>query len=222
MARPKAPPKEKKPIVTTKAPEVEALARELIAQDHPTLADAGIKYGFIGEGKRQKEFGKVVLVPEPLRTLLERPNVQFVLVVSPAHWKRMDDMQRRQALDALLCAISFDGKMPRREKPDATIFRANIMRYKGQGEALEEVFRGIQLILPEMAAADAEPPSVTIEMGDTKAVLTPETAKNITKALGGTKEQKPRMKGVDGLGNPLPTPKRGAKATGPQQPTAGG
>jgi hypothetical protein len=238
MARPKAPPKEKKPIITTKAPDVEALARELIEADHIGLKDAGIKCGFFGDGKKQKDFGRVVLVPEPLRVLLERPNVQFVLVVSPAHWNRMDDMQRRQALDALLCGISFDGKMPRREKPDAAIYRANIMRYKGRGEALEQVFRGIQLTLPEINSVDAvaavpdnvdpetgeikpdekpaqkprrpktdgfgvplpEKPSVTLSMGETTAVITPETGKTIDKLLKA---------------------KRGAKATGPQQPTAG-
>jgi hypothetical protein len=239
MARPKAPPKEKKPIVTTKAPAVEELATQIIAESHPSLEKAGIKYGFYGEGKKQKRFGRARAIPETTRTLLERPGVQFEVVISPGHWNRYNEHQRRQGLDEVLCSMSFDGKVARIEKPDFKGYRANILRYGVEGhEELEDAFRNIQLILPEMSAAtnalpipanvdpetgeikpDEKPaqkprrpkadgfgaslperPSVTLSMGDKSATLTPETGKNIDKALKG---------------------KRGAKATGPQQPTAG-
>ena len=252
MARPRAPKKEPKPIVTTKAPAVEELAKELIEKDHPSLKLAGIVYGFFGEGKKLKSFGKVRAIPETTRTLLSKPGTQFEVIVSPDRWNRFSEQQRRQALDALLCSMSYDGKVARIEKPDFKGYRANILRYAQEGlagyEEFAESFRGIQLTLPEINTADAdvspvpatvdpetgeyiEQPSVTITMGDTTAVLTPETAENITKALNEKKapkpsgkssgEQKPRFAGADGFGAKNEPAKRGAIADGPRIPVGG-
>jgi hypothetical protein len=244
MARPKAPPKEKKPIVTTKAPpEVEALAKELIEADHPSLKDAGIVYGFFGEGKKMKRFGKAEVIREHVRTLLSRPGTQFNILISPDRWRSYNDHQRRQHMDELLCSLSYDGKVARVEKPDCSLFRANVLHYGVEGhEKLEATFRNIQLTLPELLAGevesvpanvdpetgeimdagttgDGEAPSVTLSMGGTTAVLTPETRKNVDKLLKG--EQKPRIKGADGFGAVPEKPKRGATAAGPQVPAGG-
>jgi hypothetical protein len=241
MAKPRAPKKEPKPIVTTKAPDVEALAKDLIETDHPSLKIAGIVYGFFGEGKKQKRFAKARAIPETTRTLLSKPGTQFEVIVSPGHWGRYNEHQRRQALDEVLCSMSYDGKVARIEKPDFRGYRANILRYGVEGnEELEESFRDIQLTLPVRFSGEVEPvpanvdpetgeiieagttgdgeaPSVTLSMGDTTAVLTPETRKNVDKLLKG--EQKPRIKGADGFGAKTEAPKRGATAAGPQVPT---
>ncbi len=235
MARPKAPPKEKLPINTTPAPDVRKMATELIAQFFPLLkdlAEAGIECGFWGEGVKMKKFGKVEAPKEHIRTLMKRPGVHFVVAVSPKHWARYDDRQRRQALHNLMCGMCWDGKVASVIGPDFRGYRKNLLDFGGQlPEELETAFRGIQLVLPEMTASEVpvnvdtetgeitEGPSVTLEMGGHKAALTPGTGKNITKALNEKKPPAPRGGKTDGFGNPI---KRGAKATGPQQPAAGG
>jgi hypothetical protein len=237
MARPKGPPKEKKPVVTTKAPAVEELAKGLIEKHHPSLKLAGIRYGFYGEGKKMKRFGKAAVVPEPMRVLLERPNIQFEVLVAPGLWNKYDELRRSQMLDEILCSMSFDGKVARIEKPDFKGYRANILRYGVEGhEELEPAFRNIQLILPvgdvpdnvDMATGeitDAPVASAALDkaMGELQAAV-PQGG-SVTITAGGKsatlrgKEQKPRLKGVDGLGNPLPdSTKRGARPTGPQVP----
>jgi hypothetical protein len=215
MARSPAPPKEKKPVVTTKAPGVEALAKELIDESHPSLKLAGIKYGFYGEGKKQKRFGRARAIPEPTRVLLERPSIQFEVVISPGHWNRYNARQRRQALDEVLCSMSFDGKVARIEKPDFKGYRANILRYGVEGhEELEEAFRNIQLVLPSMAAGDVSPVPANVDPETGEITDAGPTAEDLMRVAD--KGAKP-PRGKDGFGNALPK-KRGAVPTGPQAP----
>ena len=239
MARQKAAPKEKKPIVTTKAPDVEALAKDLIERFFPTLVGSGIVYGFFGEGKKQKKFGVAKAFDEPTRTLLSKPGTVARIIVSPSHWRRFNERQREQALHELLCSVSYDGQVVRIEKPDFKGFRANILHFGVEGnEELEFAFRNIQLILPgttdeielsDWAATvdpetgeiiprttgDGETASVMLEMGDKKVTLTAPPPKTRGKSTG---EQKPRIKGADGFGAVTETTKRGATPAGPQTP----
>lgn len=223
MQKPRVP-KEKKPIITTKAPEVAALAQELIEKDHRDLLDLagpGIKYGFIGEGKRQKRFGKAIKISEEARTLLERPGSQALVVVSPAHWKRYSDLERRQALDEILCSISFDGKILRIEKPDFKGYRANILRYGVEShEELAVAFKGCQLTLPDMTAAPEGTDPATGEIipaAKAEALVPDPVHTKETKP-----EQKSRLKGRDGFGNKQEAlaadKKRGATLNGKQVP----
>lgn len=151
MPKPKAVRKQKTPkppklVTPTKAPEVEALAKDLIERDHHSLRDAGIRYGFYGADQRRKTFGKAKKIPIEERVLLERPNVQATVMVSPGHWRKYSEERRKQALDELLCSVSFDGKELRIEKPDFKGFRANLMRYFPLvSDENEEAFRGAQL-----------------------------------------------------------------------------
>jgi hypothetical protein len=153
MAKSFKPKKPKSVVPTEKAPEVEALAADLIERYHPGLKAAVVKYGFTA--KRGKTFGRVRLVPEEAQTLLER-KVGFMVVVSKAHWDRYDADRREAAVDELLCSMSYDGMVPRLEKPDFKGFRANILRFGVQTEDLSHAFRGCQLILPLQEAIDAE------------------------------------------------------------------
>jgi hypothetical protein len=141
--------KPKKDEPTRKAPEVQALAETLIAADHPSLATAGIRYGFAA-GKGPRRFGKVVLVPEVAQRLLER-NVHFLVIVSKSYWDTYRPEERSQALDELLCGCSYDAMKARLEKPDFKGYRANLLRYGTENNAnLRDAFHDIQLVLPEM------------------------------------------------------------------------
>ena len=143
--KPFRPGKPKAVIPTEKAPEVEALAADLIERYHPGLKTAVIRYGFTA--KKSKLWGKVVLVREEAQTLLER-KVAFMVIVRKAAWEASDQGRREAALDELLCSMSYDGMVPRIEKPDFKGFRANILRYGVQTDELADAFRGCQLILP--------------------------------------------------------------------------
>jgi hypothetical protein len=143
----------KKIVPTEKAPEVEALAADLIERYHPGLKSAVVKYGFTA--KKGKTWGKVVLVREEAQTLLER-KVSFMVVVRKAAWEASDEKRREAALDELLCSMSYDGMQPRIEKPDFKGFRANILRFGARTDELEHAFRGCQLILPHIDAIESE------------------------------------------------------------------
>lgn len=143
----------KKIVPTEKAPEVEALAADLIERYHPGLKSAVVKYGFTA--KKGKTWGKVVLVREEAQTLLER-KVSFMVIVNKSHWDRSDESRREAALDELLCSMSYDGMQPRIEKPDFKGFRANILRFGARTDEMERAFRGCQLILPGVDEIEAE------------------------------------------------------------------
>lgn len=143
----------KKIVPTEKAPEVEALAADLIERYHPGLKSAVVKYGFTA--KKGKTWGKVVLVREEAQTLLER-KVSFMVVVRKAAWEASDEKRREAALDELLCSMSYDGMQPRIEKPDFKGFRANILRFGARTDEMERAFRGCQLILPGVDEIEAE------------------------------------------------------------------
>lgn len=155
----------KKVVPTEKAPEVEALAADLIQRYHPGLRSAVVKYGFTA--KKSKVFGKVVLVREEAQTLLER-KVAFMLVVNKAIWDRYDEGRREAAVDELLCSMSYDGMQARVEKPDFKGYRANILRFGVRTEDLEHAFRGCQLILPGIEDIELElaPPEKCDDCGD--------------------------------------------------------
>lgn len=154
MAKPKFRTKQPKKVVPTeKAPEVEALAQDLIERYHSKLGDAKIAYGFTA--KKSKLFGKVVLVREEAQTLLER-KISFMVIVRKAAWEASDQGRREAALDELLCSMSYDGMQPRIEKPDFRGFRANILRFGVRTDELEHAFRGCQLILPGTDEIEAE------------------------------------------------------------------
>lgn len=156
MAKPRKPKAKAASVVpTTKAPEVETLAAELIERQHHGLRNAVIKYGFTS--KKSKRFGRVVLVREEVQTLTER-KVCFLVIVSKLYWDAYEKtpIRREAALDELLCSMSYDGMTPRIEKHDFKGYRANILRYGVQTDELAEAFRGCQLTLPAMADIEAE------------------------------------------------------------------
>ncbi len=156
MAKPrKTKPKAASVVPTTKAPEVEALAKDLIERQHHGLRGAVIKYGF--STKKSKRFGRVVLVREEVQTLTER-KVCFLVIVSKLYWDAYEKtpIHREAALDELLCSMSYDGMTPRLEKPDFKGYRANILRYGVQTEELANAFRGCQLTLPNVEAVERE------------------------------------------------------------------
>jgi hypothetical protein len=143
----------KKIVPTEKAPEVEALAADLIERYHPGLKSAVVKYGFTA--RKGKAWGKVVLVREEAQTLMER-KISFLVIVNKAHWDRSDESRREAALDELLCSMSYDGMQPRIEKPDFKGYRANILRFGPRTDEMERAFRGCQLILPGVDEIEAE------------------------------------------------------------------
>lgn len=155
MAKPKPKPKAARVVPTTKAPEVETLAAELIERQHHGLRNAVIKYGFTS--KKSKRFGRVVLVREEVQTLTER-KVCFLVIVSKLYWDAYEKtpIRREAALDELLCSMSYDGMTPRVEKPDCKGYRANILRYGLQTDELAMAFKGCQLVLPAMAEIERE------------------------------------------------------------------
>jgi len=156
MAKPrKSKPKAASVVPTTKAPDVEALARDLIERHFHGLKGAVIKYGFTS--KKGKRFGRVMLIREEVQTLTER-KVCFLVIISKLYWDAYEKapIRREAALDELLCGMSYDGMTPRLEKHDFKGYRANILRYGVQTDELAEAFKGCQLTLPAMADIEAE------------------------------------------------------------------
>jgi len=163
----KTKPKAASVVPTTKAPEVEALAADLIERHHHGLKSAVVKYGFTA--KKGKRFGRVMLVREEQQTLLER-KVGFLVIVSKLYWDAYEKapVRREAALDELLCSMSYDGMTPRIEKPDFKGYRANILRYGAQTDELAEAFKGCQLTLPNVDEIERElaPPPRCNDCGD--------------------------------------------------------
>jgi hypothetical protein len=168
MANPRKPKaKPQSAVPTTKAPEVEALAADLIERQHHGLKGAVIKYGFTS--KKGKRFGRVVLVREEVQTLTER-KVCFLVIVSKLYWDAYEKtpIRREAALDELLCSMSYDGMTPRIEKIDFKGYRKNILRYGVQTDELANAFRGCQLTLPNVEDVERElaPPPRCNDCGD--------------------------------------------------------
>jgi len=156
MTKPRKPKAKPQSVVpTTKAPEVEELAAELIERQHHGLRNAVIKYGFTA--KKSRRFGRVVLVREEVQTLTEC-KVCFLVIVSKLYWDAYEKtpIRREAALDELLCSMSYDGMTPRIEKVDFKGYRANILRYGVQTDELAEAFRGCQLTLPNVEDVERE------------------------------------------------------------------
>lgn len=172
MAKPRKPKAKPASVVpTTKAPEVEALAADLIERHHHGLRAAVVKYGFTTK-KSGKRFGRVVLVREEHQTLMER-KVCFLVIVSKLYWDAYEKtpIRREAALDELLCSMSYDGMTPRIEKIDFKGYRKNILRYGVQTDELAEAFKGFQLTLPnvedvERELAEPEPPARCRDCGE--------------------------------------------------------
>ncbi len=168
MAAERKPSKPKEPKAgagVIKAPDVEAVAVDLIERYHHGLRGAKIAWGF--STRPSPRFGRVIKVPEAFRVLAER-STHFLVTVTKSTWDNLPDHARQAAVDELLCSMSFDGMTPRTEAPDFRGYRANLLRFGAATAELQDAFRGCQLTLPLQEDIDRElaPPQRCADCGD--------------------------------------------------------
>ena len=230
------------------APDVAKIARALIKEHHSHLRADRIIYLFTS--KCPTKGGKIVLGKVGLITELESAlfgddegvEADFYMVITGSEWVVATDAKKQAIVDHELCHLYYDldTDKPKIAEHDIADFNEVIRRHGLWSQDAEKTARVMQPYLPGLGDV---PDNVDMETGEITDAPVASAALDkamgelqdavpaggsVTISAGGKsatlrgKEQKPRFKGVDGAGHPLPTSsKRGAVPTGPQAPIPG-
>ena len=178
-------------ISYTDAPEVRAVAKDLIAAHHGHLKLDRIIFLFTE--KTPSTGGKDVLGKARLVSELEAAafgdwsdyaeTADFIIVVTRSWWAILDDAKREALVDHELCHCYYDDAgMPRIAVHDVQEFNEVVRRHGLWSTDLEKMAHAVQPHLP--FGGDAGGTTVTITAGGESVTTTPAKLEELNRRLG--------------------------------------